>query len=100
MTRIYGELNNIKDLRKISRKIRNNVRKARTQAALTELHRRQLYLCTLTFSPNFRSKFKRKIGPLRNAAKREYTKTSLLINRKAKSLGLKVKYDKYWGKKG
>jgi len=94
---IYGEINSIRDLIKISKQIRRDVSKAKTAAALTELHKRQSYLVTLTFSPNFRKKFARMIGPLRTAAKTQYTKTAKQINKKAKKLKLNIVYDTYWG---
>ena len=100
MLRIYNKIDNLKDLRTVSNKIRKDIRKVKLQSALTELHKRQSFLVTLTYSPSFRKKFGSKIISLRKVAKFEYTKTALLINRKAKSLGLKVKYDKYWGRKG
>ena len=47
---IYGEIDNETDLRKVFAAIREEVARADSREALTELYRRAGYLVTLTYS--------------------------------------------------
>ena len=89
---IYSHIRTINDIRKINQKIRNDVRKAKSRARLTELYNRSKYLVTLTFSPNWRRLFRGKLLNARKVAREEFTKTANLINKK-----LDGKYDITYG---
>ena len=93
MGHIYGTVNTISDIRKIASKIRRDVRKAKTKPRLTELHKRAMYLVTLTYSPGWVKHFGGSITKARSVAKQEFKKTAKLINKKAKQLGIAKHYD-------
>lgn len=100
MTNKYGEIKKISDLIRVSNMIRRDVSHAHTLSALSLLHKRQAYLVTLTHSPTFKSNFNGSVVNLRMTAKTQYSKTSKLINKKVKSMGLDHKFDENWGTKG
>jgi hypothetical protein len=93
--RIYGELKSPKDVVKIANLIRRDVRRASSREALLELYKRAAYLVTLTH-PNraaARKAWGKKIYTMHEIAKREFTKTAKLINKKIPG----KKLDEYWG---
>jgi len=95
---IYGAVESIKDIRAINCHIREQIKKAKTRAKITELVRRSLYLYTLTFSPAWRNAFRGKVTKMRNAAKREYAKTAKIANKRLEELGISGrKYDEKIG---
>lgn len=94
--RTYGSVNSAQDIIEINILIRRDVRYARTREDLTELHRRSMYLVTLTYSPAWRKHFQGK--PPRKTAAREFHKTAVLINKRARDLHLPIDfYDTVWG---
>lgn len=97
MGHIYGEVEKVSDIRKIANKIRRDVRKAKNKSRLTELHKRAMYLVTLTFSPAWIKHFSGSISKARSVAKQEFKKTAKLINKRAKQLGIAKRYDETWG---
>lgn len=78
MSTIYGHIENSKDIGKINRRIRTEIRQARTKSRITELKRRSRYLITLTYSPNFKKKYN--ILAIRRRAKAEYKLTTRVAN--------------------
>ncbi len=95
---IYGAVESIKDIRAINCHIREQIKRAKTRARITELVRRSLYLYTLTFSPAWREAFRGKVTKMRNAAKREYAKTAKIANKRLEELGISGrKYDEKIG---
>jgi len=83
MVRIYGPVRNAEDITKINRKIRAQVRRAKTRPALVELAKRSMYLWTLTNSPAWSKAFpRRKLLAMRRRAKEEYHITTRMINKK------------------
>ncbi len=96
MPPIYGPIEKASDVSKNNSKIRGDIRSARSQARLTELYERSKYIITLTYSPNWEKH--KNIKTIRSRAKSEFHKTAGMINKKAKSLGLRIKYDSVWGK--
>jgi len=95
MPRIYGILRTPDDVSKINQLIRRDVQKARTQAQLSELHKRSMYLITLTYGRSLRRN--PRVQAMRTRARNEFTKTARLINRRAIALGLRAGYDEIWG---
>ena len=94
---IYGEVNSIKDIREINRKIRQEMDRATTRPELTELKKRSDYLCTLTFSPAWQKRFGKKVVRLREVAMEENRKTVEHANKVARRRGWPANYDP-WGK--
>lgn len=70
------------DVTKINKKIRGQVRKAKTRPRLMELKRRSRYLITLTHSPSVKKGLKGKVLSTRKRARREYGKTAKLVGKK------------------
>ena len=95
--RIYGEVKNITDIRKINMKIRKDVRRAKSRPALTELYKRSASLITLCHAPSWTRAFNGKLRRMKKVAKEEFTKTAKAINRRAEKLGLRASYDEIWG---
>lgn len=54
MARIYGKVEDIKDISRINCIIRDEMLKVESEAELSELKKRSDYLCTLTYSPFWR----------------------------------------------
>ena len=97
MQRIYSAISGVSDIRKINQMIRNEVKRAKSRKALTELHKRSSYLVTLTFSPAWKEGFRGKIAQMRSAAKEEFAKTARAINSRCRQLGIEPNYDTKWG---
>jgi len=96
-THIYGEVNSKTGLKKVFQEIRQDVEKAKSRPALTELYRRAGYLITLTHAPSWEEKFGREATSLRQAAKEEFATTARKINRRAEAIGSEADYDESWG---
>jgi hypothetical protein len=94
---IYGEVNSIKDIRELNRTIRQEMDRVKTREQLTELKKRSDYLCTLTFSPAWKTKFGEKVNRLREVAMEENRKTVQHANEVARRHGWPADYDP-WGK--
>jgi hypothetical protein len=94
---IYGEVENKTDLREIFAAIRDDVRRATSREALTELYRRAGYLITLTHAPSWKEKFGAEAGDLRAEAEKDFATTARAINRQAKEIGTEADYDERWG---
>jgi hypothetical protein len=94
---LYGEVESIKDIRDINRKIREEMDQVKTREQLTELKKRSDYLCTLTYSPAWQKKFGEKATRLREAAMEENRKTVEQANEVARRHGWPADYDP-WGK--
>jgi len=78
----YGHVSGPRDIVKINRKIRSEIRQTNSRAQLIELQKRSQYLYTLTFSPAWKTKFRGKIRKIRKVAKREFMKTRELVQKK------------------
>jgi hypothetical protein len=96
-THIYGEVHSKTGLKKIFSEIRQDVEKAKSRPALTELYRRAGYLITLTHAPSWEEKFGKEAVQLREVAKDEFATTAHKINRRAKEVGTDADYDDTWG---
>jgi hypothetical protein len=94
---IYGDVNSATDIRKIDRMIRGDIRSARSREQVTELKRRSDYLCTLTRSPSWKTRFGSKVDDMLTVAKEENQRTTKLANQVAKKHGWDAEYDP-WGK--
>lgn len=75
---IYGHIENTKDIGRINRKIRSQIRSASTRSRITELKKRSRYLIVLTHSPGWKKKYN--IGALRRRAQKEYAMTTKVAN--------------------
>jgi hypothetical protein len=93
---IYGEVNSIKDIRELNGTIRREMDRVKTREQLTELKKRSDYLCTLTFSPAWKTKFGEKVNRLREVAMEENRKTVQHANEVARRHGWPANYDP-WG---
>jgi hypothetical protein len=93
---LYREVNSIKDIREINRTIREEMDRVETREQLTELKKRSDYLCTLTFSPAWKTKFGERVIRLREVAKEENRKTVEHANEVARRHGWPANYDP-WG---
>ena len=82
--RIYGPLRGPKDVSEINRKIRADIRKAKSRAKLIELQKRSQYLYTLTFSPSVKKGLRGKVKSTRKRAWNEFLKTKKLVEKKLK----------------
>jgi hypothetical protein len=96
-THIYGEVDNKTDLKKVFSEIRDDVEKADSRPALTELYRRAGYLITLTNASSWEKKFGDEIDDIRDTAEEEFSKTARKINRRAGEVGTDANYDEKWG---
>jgi hypothetical protein len=96
-THIYGEVDNKSDLKKVFSEIRDDVEKADSRPALTELYRRAGYLITLTNASSWEKKFGDEIDDIRDTAEEEFSKTARKINRRAGEVGTDANYDEKWG---
>ncbi|MCA9878210.1 MAG: hypothetical protein KC442_10530, partial [Thermomicrobiales bacterium] len=95
--RVYGEVNNDADLRKIFAAIRGDVETAATREDLTRLYRRAEYLLALTYAPAWHKKFGSGAEALRRTAAAEFTTTAHAINQRAAMVGVAADYDETWG---
>lgn len=94
---IYGEIDNVTDLKHVFGEIRDDVEKARTRPALTELYKRAGYLITLTHAHAWKEKFGGDVRQLREVGRDEFARTARKINRQAKEIGTEADYDETWG---
>jgi hypothetical protein len=94
---VYGEVDNITDLRNILQAIRRDVEKANSRQDLTELYRRAGYLVTLTFAPAWQMKSGSEVQELRRVAEEEFAKTARMINQHSAAIGTEPSYDETWG---
>jgi hypothetical protein len=92
MARIYGKVENIKDISRINCIIRDEMLKVENEAELSELKKRSDYLCTLTYSPFWQKKFKDTLEELRNVAIEENRITTKTANIIAKYKGFNKEY--------
>jgi hypothetical protein len=95
---IYGEVNSKTGLKRIFLDIRQDVAKANSRPALTELYKRAGYLISLTHAPSWEEKFGAKANTLRQVGKEEFRKTAHKINRRAAQVGTEADYEETWGK--
>lgn len=70
---VYSHIENAKDIGRINRKIRSELRSAKTRKRIVELKRRSGYLITLTHSPAWKKRYN--VSALRKRAKSEYNMT-------------------------
>jgi len=87
MSRIYGKVESVEDIKRINCIIRDEMLKIENEAELTELKKRSDYLCALTYSPFWQKKFKDKIEELREVAIEENRATVKTANYIAKYKG-------------
>ena len=78
----YGHVSGPRDIVKINRKIRREIKQTNSRAQLLELQKRSQYLYTLTFSPAWKTKFRGKIRKIRKVARREFEKTRELVQKR------------------
>ena len=81
---IYGHVKTSKDIVRINKKIRSQIKKAKSRPTVTELVRRSRFLVTLTYSPAWK---KAGLSKLRKTAKREYRKTVKTANQVVRKVG-------------
>ncbi len=96
-THIYDEIDNKTNLHDVCLQIRDDVRRAHSRAALTELYRRSGYLVTLSHAQSWRKKFGDDIKEIRDVAQKEFGITARAINRRADEIGTEADYDEHWG---
>lgn len=95
---MYQHVKGVTDIREINKKIRKEIRHAKSRDKLTELLGRSRYLITLTFSPGWKKSYKGKLRDMRRAAKEEYTTTARTANKMVDKLELSGGYyDIEWG---
>ena len=92
MSRIYGKVESVEDIKRINCIIRDEMLKVENEAELTELKKRSDYLCTLTYSPFWQKKFEDKIEELREVAIEENRATVKTANYIAKYKGFDKEY--------
>jgi len=98
MANVYGPVNKVGDISKINRRIREDIRRAKSERALSELYKRSAFLISLSYTPAWAKKFGRVgVNSIRTRAKNEFNRTSILINKKSRSLGINKRYDTRWG---
>lgn len=88
----YGEVNCLKDLRDINREIRTEIHGASDRDEITTLKHRSDYLCTLTKSPAWRTKFGSKIRRYMEIAREENRRTVDKANTIARRHKIDVTY--------
>jgi hypothetical protein len=93
---IYGEVTSPTSIRKIDRMIRSDIRATKSREQLTELKRRSDYLCTLTRSPAWKTRFGKQVDALLKVGKEENERTVRLANQVAKKHDWDVEYEP-WG---
>lgn len=92
-----GEVNKI-DLRRIFREIRDDVEKATSREALTELYKQTGYYITLTHATPINEKVDRTIKVRREIAEQEFARTVRKINDRAKKIGAEADFNESWDK--
>lgn len=93
----YGHIHHPKDISDINAKIRAKVREADSQEELTELHRESQYLITLTYTDKWSRAYRGNLSMIRTRARNEFHKTAIVINQRARQLGIDHKYDTVYG---
>jgi hypothetical protein len=96
-TDIYGEVNNLQDIRDINRKIRGEMTKAREQGDLTELKKRSDYLCALTLAPSWKTRFGKRSSRFLEVAREEDERSTKAANEIARKKGFDVEYHAWRG---
>lgn len=96
-TDIYGEVNNLQDIRDINRKIRGEMTNVRGQEELTELKKRSDYLCTLTLAPSWKTRFGKKSSRFLEVAQEEDERSTKVANEIARKKGFDVEYHAWRG---
>ena len=94
---IYGDVENLTDLRDINRQIRDEMRGVRSRDQLTELKKRSDYLCALTLAPSWQKKFGDKATRFLEVAKEEDERTTRLANSVARNKKLGGEYHAWQG---
>lgn len=84
---MYSHVENAKDIGKINREIRSQIRSAKTRKFIIELKRRSGYLITLTHSKSWKKRHN--VAALRKRAKAEYITTSKVAEARLKAIGRK-----------
>jgi len=84
------------DLRGRFKEIREEVEKAQSKEALTELYKRSVYMILMTHSSPINEKFNRVLKRRRETTEREFARTVRLMNRQAKKIGVEADYDESW----
>ena len=92
MGRIYGKVENEEDIRRINCIIRDEMLNVNSASELTDLKKRSDYLCTLTYSPFWKKKFKN-IEKLREVAIEENRITVKTANYVSFYKSFNKKYD-------
>jgi hypothetical protein len=94
---MYGDVNYLKDIRDINRKIRGEMTKVREQADLTELKKRSDYLCALTLAPSWRTRFGKRSARFLEVAREEDERSTRAANEIARKKGFGVEYHAWRG---
>lgn len=92
----HGKVENMKDLIKIFRAIRDEVDVADSRSSLTELYKRSGDLVTLTQAPVWAKNFGEAADDLRRTGEEEFRQIARQINRKASEIGTAPNYDETW----
>ena len=93
---IYLEIDSKAVLKDAFSEIRNEVERAASRPALTDLYYRAGYLVELTNDPFWEKKFFDDIEDIRHTAEEEFEKTARKINSRAEKLGTHGNYDEVW----
>jgi hypothetical protein len=96
-TDIYGDVNNLQDIRDINRKIRSEMTGVRRREDLTELKKRSDYLCTLTLAPSWRTRFGKRSSRFLEVAREEDERSTKAANQVARKKGFDVEYHAWRG---
>jgi len=81
-------------IREINRKIREQIRKAKTRRQIEELVRHSKFLYTFVNSPKWKERNERRRAKIRAVVKEEYAKTVRVANSMLKKLGEKGRIEK------
>lgn len=85
MTKVtYGNIENTKDIGRINRKIRAQIRSAQTKEKITTLKNRSKHLVDLASSTSWKKKYN--IAALKKRAKEEYELTAKVANKRLATL--------------
>lgn len=76
----YSRIENSKDIGRINRMIRSQLKSVKKRDSIIKLMRQSQYLVTLTYTPAWKKKYN--VGALRRRAKFEYNKTKKMANKK------------------
>ena len=89
---IYGDVSSLEDIREINEQIRKEMHDVGEQAELTELKKRADYLCALTLSPSWQSRFGDRSPRFLEVAREEDERTTRIANDIAQRKGFDVEY--------